>query len=57
LAALFGALYGLLVSEDLALLMGSLLLFGLLALVMVITRRFDWYAVERGGFGRDAGVV
>ena len=57
LAALFGALYGLLVSEDLALLMGSLLLFGLLALVMVITRRFDWYAVEHGGFGRDAGVV
>ena len=51
LAALFGALYGLLVSEDLALLMGSLLLFGLLALVMVMTRRLDWYAlgpVERG---------
>ncbi len=45
LAALFGALYGLLVSEDLALLMGSGLLFGLLALVMVITRRLDWYAL------------
>jgi inner membrane protein len=45
LAALFGALYGLLVSEDMALLMGSVLLFGLLALVMVITRRLDWYAL------------
>ena len=52
LAALFGALYGLLINEDTALLMGSLLLFGLLALVMVITRRLDWYAVgldDQGG--------
>jgi inner membrane protein len=46
LGALFGALYGLLVSEDTALLMGSLLLFGLLTLVMVITRRLDWYALR-----------
>ena len=46
LAALFGALYGLLVSEDLALLMGSMLLFGLLALVMVITRRLNWYTLR-----------
>jgi len=46
LAALFGALYGLLVNEDTALLMGSLLLFGLLALVMGITRRVDWYALK-----------
>ncbi len=45
LAALFGALYGLLINEDTALLMGSLLLFGLLALVMTITRRLDWYSV------------
>ena len=54
LATLFGALYGLLVSEDLALLMGSLLLFGLLALVMVITRRLDWYAVGAREPGPDA---
>ena len=46
LAALFGALYGLLVSEDMALLIGSVLLFGLLALVMVITRRLDWYGLR-----------
>jgi len=43
LTALYGALYSLLVSEDNALLMGSLLLFGILAAVMWITRRIDWY--------------
>jgi len=43
LTALYGALYSLLVSEDNALLMGSLLLFGILAAVMGITRKIDWY--------------
>lgn len=43
LTALYGVLYGLLVSEDNALLMGSLLLFGILAAIMWITRRVDWY--------------
>lgn len=43
-AVLYGALYGLLSSEDNALLLGSLLLFGLLAVLMVGTRRVDWYA-------------
>jgi len=58
LTALFGALYGLLINEDTALLMGSLLLFGLLAMVMVITRRLDWYGIGldgRGGAGTVAG--
>ncbi len=32
-------------SEDHALLLGSLLLFGALAGAMIVTRRFDWYAV------------
>ena len=45
LTALYGALYGILQSEDNALLMGSLLIFGLLALVMVITRKVDWYQI------------
>jgi inner membrane protein len=45
LGALYAALYGLLISEDNSLLMGSLLLFGLLAVTMVITRRFDWYGL------------
>lgn len=43
LTALYGVLYSLLVSEDNALLMGSLLLFGILAAVMWITRKVDWY--------------
>ncbi len=43
LSALYGALYGLLISENNALLMGSLLLFGVLAAVMWVTRRVDWY--------------
>jgi inner membrane protein len=48
LTVLYGALYGLLVSENNALLMGSLLLFGILALVMWVTRRVDWYALGMG---------
>jgi inner membrane protein len=47
LIALYGALYGILASEDNALLMGSLLVFGLLALVMIVTRKVDWYALSQ----------
>jgi len=49
LAALYGLLYGLLSSEDYALLMGSLLLFGLLGVVMIVTRKLDWYSVGKLG--------
>lgn len=42
LALLYAALYGLLASEDNALLLGSLLLFALLAGVMIGTRNMDW---------------
>ena len=42
-AMLYGVLYVLLQSEDYALLLGSLLLFVLLAAIMVMTRRVDWY--------------
>lgn len=45
LVVLYGALYGLLQSEDLALLLGALLVFAVLALTMVLTRRMDWHAV------------
>jgi len=45
LAALYGLLYGLLSAEDYALLMGSLLLFGLLGVFMVLTRKLDWYGI------------
>jgi inner membrane protein len=43
LALLYGVLYGLLLSEDNALMLGSLLLFVALAAIMVLTRRIDWY--------------
>lgn len=45
LTLLYGALYGLLVSEDNALVLGSLLLFAILAAIMLVTRRIDWYAL------------
>jgi inner membrane protein len=45
LASLYAMLYALLQSEDYALLGGALLLFGLLAAVMLATRRVDWYAL------------
>lgn len=43
LTVLYSALYGLLVSEDNALLLGSLLVFALLAMAMALTRNVDWY--------------
>lgn len=43
LAVLYGVLYGLLLSDDNALVLGSLLLFLALAAIMVLTRRVDWY--------------
>ncbi|KVX13396.1 hypothetical protein WL03_20055 [Burkholderia ubonensis] len=45
LALLYAALYGLLLSEDNALMLGSLLLFAILAGIMTLTRRIDWYSV------------
>jgi inner membrane protein len=43
LGTLYAALYGLLVSEDNAMVLGAGLLFLVLATVMVLTRRIDWY--------------
>jgi inner membrane protein len=45
LGALYGMLYVILKSEDYALLMGCLLLFGALAAVMLVTRHVDWYGL------------
>ena len=45
LGLLYAALYGLLVSEDNALVLGAGLLFLILSVVMVVTRRIDWYRV------------
>ena len=47
LTALYGALYGLLISEDNALLLGSLMLFAILAAIMVVTRKIDWYGLSQ----------
>jgi inner membrane protein len=47
LAALYAALYGVLVSEDNALVLGSGLLFCVLATIMVVTRKVDWYALQQ----------
>ncbi len=44
-ALLYAALYALLQMEQTALVLGSLLLFVVLAAVMVATRRLDWYAL------------
>lgn len=45
LAGLYGALYMLLNSTDNALLMGTVMLFALLAAVMVATRKINWYSL------------
>lgn len=42
---LYGALYAVLQMEQAALVLGSVLLFAVLAAVMVVTRRIDWYAL------------
>ena len=51
LTLLYGVLYGVLQSENNALLMGSVLLFAMLAAIMVATRKVDWYALGRGASG------
>lgn len=56
---LYAALYGLLVSEDNALLMGSLLLFAMLSALMLGTRRIDWHALSAqlaAGGGKSQGA-
>jgi len=54
LTGLYGVLYGVLLSEDNALLMGSVLLFLALAATMLATRRLDWYRLgpQFNGDGR-----
>lgn len=57
LGALYGALYVLLRSEDHSLLLGSALLFALLAAVMVGTRKVDWYRVGEGLGARNSPLA
>jgi inner membrane protein len=42
---LYGTLYALLQMEQSSLVLGSIMLFVVLAIVMVLTRRIDWYAL------------
>jgi len=49
LGALYAMLYALLKAEDYAPLGGALLLFGLLAAVMLATRRVEWYQLMKTG--------
>lgn len=45
LSALYALLYVILIQEDYAMLVGSLLIFGALGVTMFVTRRMDWYRV------------
>ena len=47
LGILFSCLYGLLLSEDHSMLLGSALLFICLAAAMVLSRKLDWYALNK----------
>ena len=47
LMTLYGTLYALVSADDYALMMGSILLFGLLAAVMMLTRKVDWFSLGR----------
>jgi inner membrane protein len=49
LALVYGLLYGLVVSEQYSLLMGSIALLAVVAVLMYLTRKVDWYAY---GFAR-----
>ncbi|TFZ01895.1 cell envelope integrity protein CreD [Ramlibacter humi] len=53
---LYAALYGLLLSEDNALLLGSLLAFAMLSVLMLATRKVDWYALTARPEGAPASA-
>ncbi|MGH8188844.1 MAG: cell envelope integrity protein CreD, partial [Steroidobacteraceae bacterium] len=46
MAAVYGLLYVLVLSEDYALLLGAIVLFTALAAVMLVTRKIDWYRLS-----------
>ncbi|MFZ5636805.1 MAG: cell envelope integrity protein CreD [Pseudomonadota bacterium] len=55
IATLYGVLYGLLISEDNAMVLGAGLLFLILTAIMVVTRKVDWYAI--GNLGAPTKTV
>ena len=56
LTGLYGYLYMLLRLEDVALLVGAIGLFLMLALVMFLTRRVNWFDLRLGGHGSQAAM-
>jgi inner membrane protein len=60
LTALYSAVYGLLISEDNSLILGSVMLFAVLTSVMVVTRKVDWYKSgpeALGGVEADVSAI
>jgi inner membrane protein len=59
MALLYGMLFVLLQLEQMALVVGSVALFLVLAAVMVLTRKLDWYALAKGAPAshRDRGLA
>ncbi|MBL0547234.1 cell envelope integrity protein CreD [Aeromonas jandaei] len=57
LGLVYAILYSLLQAEEIALLLGTLLLFATLALIMLLTRKLDWYQVmgQQSVESRSAG--
>lgn len=55
LLVLYAVLYVILQAEDYAMLMGSLLIFGVLAGLMLATRHLDWYLLTGQGDTNQAG--
>jgi len=49
LSALYGLLFVIVSAEDFALLMGSGLIFVVLAGIMLVTRNIDWYKLREAG--------
>jgi len=49
MASVYALLYLLVLSEQYALLLGAVLLFGVLATIMLVTRRLNWHALAAGG--------
>jgi inner membrane protein len=54
LATLYGVLFVIVGAEDFALLMGSVLIFAVLAGIMIVTRKIDWYGLK--SMSRQPGI-
>ena len=55
LASVYGVLFTVLNAEDYALLLGSALLFFVLGLAMYVSRRVDWFGIDKTSLAPVAG--